>query len=102
MAKKRKDEKMEEDLYQINYQLEQLNARLMALSSRVSDIARYTEYIARNVDFSISYSECLANLISVDSNNSLKVDSDFLKHRSAPSYEEFKVIRGVQNNIHPD
>lgn len=103
MAKKRKDEKIEEDIYQINYQLDQLNTRLMALSSRISDVARYTEYIARNVDFSISYSEYLANLISNDSNNSLKVESDFLKYRRAPSYEDFKVIRGVQNNpIHPD
>jgi hypothetical protein len=103
MAKKKKEEKIEEDMYQINYQLDQLNARIMVLSTRLGDLSRYTEYIAGNVDFSISYTEHLADLFSVNSNSGLRVENNLLQSRRAPCYEEFKVIKGVQNNpIHPD
>ncbi len=103
MGKKKKDDKIEEDIYQINYQLDQLNARLMVLSTRLRDLSRYTEYIAGNVDFSISYTEHLADLFSTNSNSSLRVDSNLLQSRRAPCYEEFKAMKGVRgNSIHPD
>ena len=49
MAKKDETKKITDDLYTLNYQIEQLNARLILHYNREQDIARYTEYIARNV-----------------------------------------------------
>lgn len=95
MAKKDETKKITDDLYALNYQIEQLNARLILHYNREQDIARYTEYIARNVDFLISYTEHLAELYSSNISQHNFGQENFTPLRRAPTYDEYKKIRGV-------
>lgn len=95
MAKKDETKKIMDELYTLNYSIEQLNARIMVLSTRLGDTARYTEYIAGNLDFLISYTEHLAELYSSNISQQISGTGNFTPLRRAPTYDEFKEIRGV-------
>ena len=94
MAKKDELKKIADEIYTLNYQIEQLNARLILLSSREGDIAGYTEYLATNLDLLISYAELLAELYSSDMVAQNLGNSSFTSSRRAPSFDEYKEIRG--------
>lgn len=96
MAKKDETKKIIDELYALNYSIEQLNARIMLLSNRERDIARYTEYIARNVDFLISYAEHLAELYSSNISQQNLGHNSFASPRRAPTYDEYKEMKGVK------
>jgi hypothetical protein len=96
MAKKDETKKMMDELYTLNYSIEQLNARIMVLSTRLGDTARYTEYIAGNLDFLISYTEHLAELYTANISQQNFGQTNLPPIRRAPTYDEYKEIRGVK------
>lgn len=95
MSRKDEEDKIADELYTLNYQIEQLNARLMLLSNRERDIASYTEYIAKNVDVLIGYAEHLAEVYSSNMSGLNLGNIGFASPRHALTFDEYKEIKGV-------
>lgn len=96
MAKKDDVNKIADEIYTLNYQIEQLNARLILLSNREHDIAGYTEYIAKNLDVLINYAEHLAEVYSSNMSGQNLGNSSFASPRRAPTFDEYKETRGFK------
>jgi hypothetical protein len=89
MSRKDEVKKIADELYTLNYQIEQLNARLMLLSNS------YTEYIAKNVDALIGYAEHLAEVYSSNMSGQSLGNIGFASPRHALTFDEYKKIMGV-------
>ena len=96
MPRKDEEDKIADEIYTLNYQIEQLNARLILLSNRERDIARYTEYIAKNLDVLINYAEHLAEVYSSNMSGQKLGNSGLASPRHAPTFDEYKEIRGFR------
>lgn len=94
MAKRRTIKPPPDDLYYIKYDLESLNSRTSELITKVGDLTRYTEYLARNVDLLIDYTEHIAELYSANMRSQKFEDNNFLYLRRAPSFDDFKEEKG--------
>lgn len=95
MAKKKSKSKKHPDelQQQINLHFLELVDKVRALDRRVRGLVTYSEYIARNLDLSVSYAEYLSKIISRDRNSLTFKAFDISPNEKVPTFEDFKRIR---------
>jgi len=95
MAKKKsKPKKQPDELQQkINLHFLEVVGKVRELDRRVRGLVNYSEYIASNLDLSVSYAEYLSRVILRDRNSLTFKAFDISPNERVPSFEEFKRIR---------
>lgn len=81
------------DLQIIHTQLSELVGKVRAIDTRVRNLITFSEYIAGNLDLTISYTDFLADTISRDRYNQQIKSSYLVPSDRIPTFDQFKKIQ---------